>query len=355
MGVAAFRRFHFLSDDDCCRWLINLFTRTLFNRLEPDEAANVASVLLAADYPKAAAIVKDTAENYYRKDVVPIYHEIRYKYEMAKQYQKQQSTKKSKLPKVVIATALTLERDEVIKQLASANYVPELAADVGLWPDDEPLFEIFIVITGAGNLGAQRIVSHTLRGTKPKMAFFVGIGGGVKDSRIGDVAYSTKVYYYEGGKEEKDGKKGRPLLERAGDALVQLAHRVAGQKWQPSDEEYTGISPKAIPAVIASGEVVLASTEQQADTFHHIKAAYNDTQVVDMEGFGFLNACREENLRHCMVIRGISDKLADKAESDQKGNQTLAAKNAASFLFTLLTSCPDILGPKKRKRFMGIF
>jgi nucleoside phosphorylase len=354
-GVAAFRSFPFLSDDYCCRWLIDLFTRTVFNRLQEDEASEVASVLLTADYPKAAAIIKDTAENYYRKDVVPIFDVIRYKYEMTKQYHQNPMPKKLRLPKVIIATALPLERGEVIKHFGTTQYVPDLFADVGLWPLQNPIFEVYVIVTGAGNLEAQRGVLRVLKKINPKIAFFVGVAGGVKDSNIGDVTYSMKVHYYEGGKEDKDGMKSRPVSERSSDDLVQLAHRVAGQKWQPADESDMETSPKAISAVIASGEKVLASTEPQAVTFQQIKAAYNDTQVIEMEGFGFLKACRDENIRHCMVIRGISDKLTDKAESDQQGNQPLAARNAVAFLFSLLRSCPDILKSKKKRGLFGLF
>ena len=353
-GVSAFRSFPCLSDSDCCRWLIDLFTRTHFLGLRREDTSEIASVLLAADYPKAAAIVKDTSESYFRSDVVPVFQEIRYKYEMARQHNPKAVAKTKRLPKVLIATALPLERDEVIAHLGPMQYNAELLADVAQWPENDPLFEVYIIVTGAGNLDAQRRTLNLLKGRKPKFAFFIGVGGGVKDSNVGDVAYSTKVYYYEGGKEEGGGMKSRPNLERASDSLVQLAHRVARQPWQPLGEIENGDRSKAIPAVFASGEVVLASTEAQAATFQHIKASYGDTQIVEMEGYGFLSACRDENIRHCMVIRGVSDKLAGKAESDQKGNQPLAARNAAAFLFAVLRSCPDILKSKKKKKLFGM-
>jgi nucleoside phosphorylase len=86
-----------------------------------------------------------------------------------------------------------------------------------------------------------------------------------------------------------------------------------------------------------------------------LKLAYNDAQIIDMEAYGFLKACRAENVPHSMVIRGVSDKLADKASSDAKGNQPLAARNATAFLFALLRSSPAILKPTRRKRILGIF
>jgi adenosylhomocysteine nucleosidase len=224
-----------------------------------------------------------------------------------------------------------------------------------MWPMDDPLFEVWLFTTGAGNLEAQGTLIPAFRQLQPKLAFFVGVGGGVKDSDVGDVIYSTKVYYYEGGKEEDDGIKSRSMSERTSKDLVQLAIRIADQRWQHPDALGATTPPKATPAVIASGEKVLASTSSSAATFQRIKTAYSDAQIVDMEAYGFLKACRDENVRHSMVIRGVSDKVAGKAESDSKGNQPLAARNATAFLFALLRSCPAILKSRKRKKFFGIF
>src|SRR6266545_2483654 len=104
------------------------------------------------------------------------------------------------------------------------------------------------------------------QGVAPTLAFFVGVGGGVKDSAIGDVVYSTKVYYYEGGKEEDGAIKARPTAEHTADDLVQLALRVADKSWQP-EPGTGGPSPKASPAVIGAGELVLASNEPTAANF----------------------------------------------------------------------------------------
>jgi nucleoside phosphorylase len=353
VGVSAFRTIPFLSDDDCRRWLIDVFTRTHHVKIVPEDAAAIASLLLSAEFPKAAEVVRETVERFGRSDVAPALDEIRYKYQISNMPSPHAQKKRSRLPKVLIATALPLERSAVVEQLGATEYLADLLTDVAKWPPNEPVFEIHVLTTGAGNLEAQRATLRILNRIKPKLAFFVGIGGGIKDSEIGDVAYSTKIYYYEGGKEEDDGIKNRPAAERTSEALVQLAHRVAEQAWQPAAEPREGHLPKATPAVVASGENVLASTAPGAATFQSLKRSFNDTQIVEMEGYGFLNACRDEDVRHCMVIRGISDKLVGKGESDAKGSQPTAARNAAAFLFKLLSSCPILL-KKKRKKVFGL-
>jgi nucleoside phosphorylase len=354
VGVNAFRSLPFLSDNDCRTWLIDLFTRTHHTKLGADDGREIAALLLAANYPAGAEIVRETAQEFFRSDVTPIFEEIRYKYQLAKQPKVQ--TKLARMPRVIIATALPLERAEVIKWLGETKYKPDLFADIANWPSDAPVFEIWVLTTGAGNLEAQGALLPALRQLKPQLAFFLGVGGGVKDSSVGDVIYGTKVYYYEGGKEEDDGIKSRPVVENTSKDLVQLAIRVADEKWQPTDPSGAPVVSKATPAVIASGEKVLASNSTLAATLERIKTSFNDTQIVDMEAYGFMRACREEHIPRSLVIRGVSDNLANKAESDAKGNQPLAARNAAAFLFSLLRSCPKILKPKKkRKKILGIF
>jgi len=347
VGVNAFRSLRFLTDSECTGWLIDLFTRTQNHPLDATAAEAIGSLLLSGHYPSSAKIVRDTVEQYNRNDAAPILAAIRYKYEMAKEYRSQSKAKNARLPKVLIATALPLERNEVMEHLGPFEYHPDLYADVAYWPSDEPIFEIYVVATGPGNLDALRATLRILSHIKPKIAFFLGVSGGVKDSDVGDVVYSTKVYYTEGGKEETDGVKARPVSEHTDEALVQLAHRMAKTKWQPvglgGDKK-----PQATPAIVASGEKVLASIAADAANYQRLKTSYNDTQVVDMEGFGFLMAFRDHDVRHRMVIRGVSDKLQNKAESDAKGNQLLAARNASAFLFALLRACPGLLRQKKK-------
>jgi nucleoside phosphorylase len=352
VGVDTFRTLPFLSDTECSRWLVDLFTRSQFDPLDVKATADIESLLMSRDYPLSANIVRDTAEHYGRGDVTPILSSIRSKYKTFSEGKSHRKQKKVRLPKVLIATALQLERTEVMNYLGGTEYDVDLRADVGDWPTDKPLFQVFVLETGAGNLEAQRAMLRILSRVKPAFAFFVGVAGGIKDSAVGDVVYSTKVHYIEGGKEEGDGTKARPDTEHTSEALVQLAHRVANMAWQPANQMEP--LPTARPAVFASSEKVLTSTSSNAANYQRVKTAYNDTQVVDMESFGFLTALRESEIRYRMIIRGVSDEIEGKAESDARGNQPVVAGNAVAFLFTLLRSCPSLLGPKRKKLF-GLF
>lgn len=350
VGINAFRYLPFLTDADFREWLVTLFTRTQYQHIDAGSASALADFLGSVDFPESARVVRDTALNFNRLDVAPIHESIRYKYQMAAAYQRDSKPTVS-LRTVLIVTALPLERAEVIKHLPSTTYDHELFADYASWPANQPFFEVFVTTTGPGNLTVQGAIHRILKaGVKPQLAFFLGVCGGIKDSEIGDVVYSNKVYSYEGMKEEDDGLKARPMLKETSEALVQLAHRVAEKPWQPTQNGEAPHVPQAKPAVFASGEVLFASTGSTASNYQHLKKSYNDTQVVDQEAFGFLKAMQDDGIKLSMVVRGVSDKIIGKQQSDARGSQPLAAANAAAFLFKLLGDCRSILEPKKRKK-----
>lgn len=358
IGVETFRHLHFLTDEDCRDWLIALFTRTQSQRLSSTAATALSDFLNTVDFPESAKIVRDTAVDYNRTDVFPVHEQIRSKYQASRTYPHKPGASSPRLHKVLIVTALPLERLAVIANLPTTAYDHALQADVAVWPAENPYYEVYVVTSGAGNLTAQGSCHQFLKsGVKPRLALFVGVCGGVKDNSIGDVVFSTKVYYTEGGKEENEGVKARPLLKETSTALVQLGIRVSEMAWQPSDSARIPRPPSASPAVFASSELVLTSTEPTAKNFQQIKTSYNDTQVVDMEAYGFLKAMQDDGIKLSMVIRGVSDTIAKKAESDAQGNQPLAVKNAAAFLFTLLRECRPLLEPKapKKKGLINFF
>jgi nucleoside phosphorylase len=350
-GVNAFACIPHLSDADCRKWLVALFTRSQRERLDHKSTAAIADLLGAVDFPVSARVVSETAEQFGREDAARIHERIRYKYQMARAYPRETGKGPSSLPKVLVATALPLEHDEVIRHLVYAKYDPDIGADVALWPPQKPAFEIYVTVTGVGNLSAQGASLRALnRGVKPSLAFFAGVCGGIKDVGVGDVVYSTKVYYYEGGKEEEGAVKSRPAAKETAGELVQLAHRVANTTWQPTESRNALRQPKCSAAVFASGELVFASTGPAAGNYQRLRSSFNDAQVVDMEAYGFLKAMQDEGVRLSMVIRGVSDMIAGKAESDATGSQPLAAKNAAAFLFALLSECVQLVDVQRKPK-----
>ncbi len=322
-AISAFRMVPDLTDEDFKSWLTGYFTATSSTRVPSNVAVEIAAILNDREFPLSAAIVFDTVRQFRRADVEPILATISTRYELRDN---------SKLPLVLVATAIPLERKAVAQHLVT-TYNSLIKADEGVWPRNTPAFRVHIITTGEGNIEAQAACDRYLaQGQVPAYSFFIGVAGSIKDNQIGDVVYATKVHYYEIGKEESGNFRSRPRSEYPSEDLVQLSHRLADTRWSAS--------ATARRAVIASGEVILASTdEEMAQIYGVIRSRYNDAQVVDMESYGFLRSMRDHNIQRSLVIRGISDEIEGKQKADAKGSQEIAATNASDFLFALLEMC----------------
>jgi len=231
----------------------------------------------------------------------------------------------------VIVTALPIEFDAVKGLLGDGTtevgdqgmrYVVVARADANL----------VLFSTGAGNVNAAIEVERAITRYHPRYLLFVGVAGGLKDVRLGDVVAATKIYNYESGKSAKEFLA-RPEMGESSYYLVQLAHNVA------RDKEWNGrISGSENPSVfvgaIVAGEKVIVSLE--ANEIETIRSRYSDALALEMEGYGVLRVAYSREQIRMIVIRGISDQLAGKAQADAGGSQARASANAASFALSML-------------------
>jgi len=202
----------------------------------------------------------------------------------------------------------------------------------------------------------ERAIGHF----NPQYIFFVGVAGGLKDVKVGDIVIGQDVYGYERGKADsvKDGEqtksifKPRPKFGLSSYSIEKAATNYAHSKewknsalklidntFQESIEVYTG--------TIASGEKVDASTKSELHAF--LKQNCSHALAIEMEGLGFLESCRAYPQIQSLLIRGISDLVEDKEGSDSKGSQKYASKNAAAFLFGLLDNLSHQSIPPQNK------
>jgi nucleoside phosphorylase len=262
------------------------------------------------------------------------------------------------MPLAVILTALPVEYLAVrshLTELQEEEHPQGTIYERGKFLANGQEWEVGIVEVGAGNEGSavetERAITHFI---KPDVLFFVGIAGGIKDVKVGDVVAATKVYGYESGRVgEASAFSARPRVGQSSHAVVQRARSEARKvEWLQRLSSNSGSQPRVFVAPIAAGEKVLASRD--SDLFQFLRNNYNDAIAVEMEGFGFLSAAFAYPDIKTMVIRGISDLIKDKNANDpiegtEEERQERASQNASAFAFEVLSKLQinEIAEPEK--------
>src|SRR5215471_5529612 len=217
--------------------------------------------------------------------------------------------------KALIVTALRLEYAAVRRHLQQIEEVVHPSRTVyerGVFQTPTKSWSVAIAEVGAGNDSAAQESERAFQFLKPDVAMFVGIAGGIKDVRIGDVVAATKVYGYESGKAD-EGFKPRPEVFRSSYDLEQRAKAEAKKPdWLARlSSPPAAPGPQVFVAPIAAGEKVVASSASDVGRF--LRASYSDAIAVEMEGRGFLRAGHANQQVRAIVIRGVSDLLDGKS------------------------------------------
>lgn len=206
-------------------------------------------------------------------------------------------------------------------------------------------------MTGPGNPGAAVLAERAIAHFQPEAMLFVGVGGGRKDVRLGDVVAADVVYDYDTGKDTAERFLPRQKTHPCSYRLVQLAKAVGVRDdWQPDDADPGRPRPRAHVKPIAAGGRVVAHHGSQVGRL--LAGSAGDAVAVDMEGYGFLVAAHANHDVDAIVIRGISDLLGDKEETHDERWQPVAARHAAAFAHRLICELslrhPDSRDPVPR-------
>ncbi|MBT9310822.1 phosphorylase family protein [Leptothoe kymatousa] len=247
----------------------------------------------------------------------------------------------------VILTALPVEFKAVRAFLSDCKEdihpTKQTVYERGTFTANGKCWDVGIVEIGPGNVDAALETGSALEHFKPQVVLFVGIAGGIKDVKIGDVVAATKIYGYESGKAEAGVFKPRPEVGESSYSLVQRARAEArNSQWLQRLSDSPNRLPDAYVRPIAAGEKVVASTQTAVCNFlqHH----YSDAVAVEMEGYGFIRAAySSKQTTSAIVIRGISDLLDNKNEANnnqaqEEVRQATASHHASAFAFQLLTN-----------------
>lgn len=246
-------------------------------------------------------------------------------------------------PRVVILTAAVSEYRAVMASLdqlrtaESASGAPytvgRLAVRAGQW-------EVWATCIGQGNIAAALQTSQAIQELKPELIAFVGTAGSLRgEVRLGDVVFATKVYGYESAKQTDNGMLGRPAIEMADRTMTQLAFRVAAEGTWTGRVARSGAEsvPRAHVAPLAAGDKI--HTGNRSVLYDYLRSSFEDAHAVEMEGLGFLSGAKFwPTETKAVVVRGVSDRLADKEPDQDAALQPAACHNAMAFLSELLES-----------------
>lgn len=258
---------------------------------------------------------------------------------------------------VVILTALGVEYQAVRDCLQNLHEETDSQGTVyerGKFVANEWTWDVGIAEVGMGDVGAAVATKGAIEHFKPELIFFVGIAGGIKDVKIGDVVAARKIYGYESGK-VREKFFPRPEVGRSAYALVSRA-KAEVQRGQWLKELNSEPKPQAFVAPIAAGEKVIASKD--SELFQFLRDNYSDAIAVEMEGAGFLTATFGYTNIKAIVIRGISD-LIDGKNDDSVESETIrqerASRHASAFAFEMLKNLNEYAEtPKKYRRLEAL-
>jgi nucleoside phosphorylase/transcription elongation GreA/GreB family factor len=242
--------------------------------------------------------------------------------------------------RAVILTALGLEYNAVLSYLTNPEkkvHPDGSIYEIGTITLNNFNWEVTLVETGAHNISAAKETERALATFNPNIVLFLGVAGGLKDVSIGDVVSSTKVYGYESGKAEVDFHP-RPEVFTPNNLMIHLSRLIVREgKWvKRLNLSLQQKIPKALIGAIVAGEKVIASKESKE--YKEIKDTYGDALAVEMEGLGFMQVAADHRDIDALLIRGISDLIEKKSESDASGSQENAVKNASAFAIEVLAN-----------------
>lgn len=246
--------------------------------------------------------------------------------------------------RVLIVTALPVEHRAARRHLVRVRSYTYLGTTyhIGHFPVQPQPLEIVLLQTGQGNEAAGIETERALTHFEPSIAIFLGVAGGLKDVKLGDVVVAEKVHWYESGKATEAGLLSRPDTLAPSYELLSAARATADSNWrQRLPRACRQYSTTVHIAPVAAGEQILASA--RSVVFRWIRENCNDAIAVDKESHGFLKAAYLHASVRALVVRGISDLLNGKTESHDVKWQPVAAATAGAFTFSLLSRlAPEI-------------
>ncbi|EJP18328.1 phosphorylase family protein [Leptospira interrogans str. FPW2026] len=235
-----------------------------------------------------------------------------------------------------------LEQEAVVSRLSEVKIdehpISGTKYKVGILDSQGRKLKIAVGRSNQTNVNAGIETERMIQLFNPSHIFFVGIAGGLKDVSIGDIVIGSEVVGYERGKVEIEFLPRIKFSSSSYDLEMRAVDFSSSPEWEKRSKQIVNTMFKnkisVFSGTIVSGEKVLASTK--SDLYNFIKVNFSHALAIEMEGLGFLEACRHYSLIKSLIIRGISDLLDGKGKSDNEGSQYYAANNAAEFFVSFI-------------------
>lgn len=252
--------------------------------------------------------------------------------------------------RAAVITALSKEKDameEFLSDVESEKGPHNTIYRRGNLSVDEGRWEILLREAGKGQSNVAAEIERIGHHFDPEVILFVGIAGGLKDTELGDVVFATTVKGYEYGsieqriKETEDDdsyeevRRSRAQVSSPTYAAKEIAKDAKNEEWHQRCLIECGTEPQVLGEPIASGSKVVKTDDLRSATYQVLSEDFSECVAVEMEGFGFQNAIYKSNM-HGIVIRGISDLLSNKKQTEQEGLQERASAHAAAFSVEIL-------------------
>lgn len=256
------------------------------------------------------------------------------------------------LPIVVILTAIKEEYHAVRCHL---NQIEEFDRNDTIYErgvficQEEVIAKVIIRECGQKNTNAAQETERVFQYFTPDLILFVGVAGSrkPKDFSIGDVICPNKIYSYEAGKSEKDAFLARPDFGPTSYTINEIVKKVRrNNDWKKLIKNNWDRDVKANEGVIASGEQLIEHYNSAIGDI--LSNYYNDTDAVEMEGFGFAKAAdrqgRNTNSTLIGVVRGISDEILQLSDLNNSINEDrrpdsqkmFASDTASAFAYSMI-------------------
>jgi nucleoside phosphorylase len=201
----------------------------------------------------------------------------------------------------------------------------------GLFLTENYSWDIVMVQVDSGNGSGILDIDRAVSSLSPKVVLSLGLAGGVKDVRIGDVVIATKVY-------------GSPDIQIPTNFLLLKAQAIA-QK----DRWLRWVKPavsQPVPYVVAAPMANIYASD--TPTLDLLRRRFNDVVAIDSTRYSLV-----QNSYASLTIRGICDEFFAPKESKA---QKRVAQYVSAFVCELLTNLEpeEILREAPSRKYLGL-